>query len=587
MTSRDERPGTPAPTGPPSTGPPSTGPPADPPPRAPAPPPRAPAPPPQLSRPSAVLDDAHLGDIEGALGRIRLSDEDQERRGLKRKLITFLAIVGPGLIVMVGDNDAGGVSTYAQAGQNYGYTLLWTLLLLIPVLIVNQEMVVRLGAVTGVGHARLINERFGRFWGWFSVGDLFILNFLTIVTEFIGVSLALQYFHVSPYISVPLAGVLLVAITASGSFARWERSLFAFIAVSLILFPLALTSDPQWGQIGYHFVVPGVQGGFTSTAVLLIIAIVGTTVAPWQLFFQQSNVIDKRITPRFIGYERADTTLGAFVVVIGATAILIAAVFAVRGTNLAGHFTNALGVAHILEMHGQWYGTAFAIVLLDASIIGASAVTLSTSYAFGDVFGIKHSLHRKFREAKPFYASYAAMIVAAAVIVLIPGTPLGLLTEAVQALAGILLPSAAVFLLLLSNDREVLGPWMNPRWLNVLATFIIGVLLVLSGTLVVSTLFGNLDALMVAAWIAVGLVALAVLAGAWFRLTRNRRPPPQPHPRATMSEAERQAWRMPPIALLKPAEWSTGRKVALLTLRGYLVISVLLLIVKAVRLGGG
>ena len=377
----------------------------------------------QLSRPSAVLDDAHLGDIEGALGRIKLSDEDQERRGLKRKLITFLAIVGPGLIVMVGDNNAGGVSTYAQAGQNYGYTLLWTLLLLIPVLIVNQEMVVRLGAVTGVGHARLINERFGRFWGWFSVGDLFILNFLTIVTEFIGVSLALRYFHVSPYISVPLAGVLLVAITASGSFARWERSLFAFIAVSLILFPLALTSDPDWGQIGYHFVVPGVQGGFTSTAVLLIIAIVGTTVAPWQLFFQQSNVIDKRITPRFIGYERADTTLGAFVVVIGATAILIAAVFAVRGTSLAGNFTNALGVAHALEMHGQWYGTAFAIVLLDASIIGASAVTLSTSYAFGDVFGIKHSLHRKFREAKPFYASYSAMIVAAAAIVLIPGDP--------------------------------------------------------------------------------------------------------------------------------------------------------------------
>ena len=527
------------------------------------------------------------GDIEGALGRIRLSDEDQERRGLKRKLITFLAIVGPGLIVMVGDNDAGGVSTYAQAGQNYGYTLLWTLLLLIPVLIVNQEMVVRLGAVTGVGHARLINERFGRFWGWFSVGDLFILNFLTIVTEFIGVSLALQYFHVSPYISVPIAGIVLIAITASGSFARWERSLFAFIAVSLILFPLAFTSDPSWGEIGYHFVVPGVQGGFTSTAVLLIIAIVGTTVAPWQLFFQQSNVIDKRITPRFIGYERADTTLGAFVVVIGATAIMITAVFAVRGTNLAGHFTNALGVAHALEMHGQWYGAAFAIVLLDASIIGASAVTLSTSYAFGDVFGIKHSLHRKFREAKPFYASYAAMIVASAAIVLIPGTPLGLLTEAVQALAGILLPSAAVFLLLLCNDREVLGPWMNPRWLNVLASFIIGVLLVLSGTLVVTTLFTNLDALKVAIWIAIGLVAVAALAGAWFWLTRNRRPPPQPHPRATMSEAERLTWRMPPIALLKPAEWSTGRKVVLLTLRGYLVVSVLLLIVKAVQLGGG
>ena len=436
-----------------------------------------------------MLDEAHLGDIEGALGHIKLGDVQQA--GLKRKLITFLAIVGPGLIVMVGDNDAGGVSTYSQAGQNYGYSLLWTLLLLIPVLIVNQEMVVRLGAVTGVGHARLINERFGRFWGWFSVGDLFILNFLTIVTEFIGVSLALQYFHVSPYISVPITAAVLIAITMSGSFRRWEQAMFVFIAVSVILVPLALLSDPHWGQIAYHFVVPGVQGGVTSNAVLLIIAIVGTTVAPWQLFFQQSNVIDKRITPRFIPYERADTTLGAFVVVGGAAAVMVVAVFAVRGTSLVGHFTNALGVANALAMHGRWYGAAFAVVLLDASIIGASAVTLSTSYAFGDVFGIKHSLHRKFREAKPFYTIYAAMIVVAATIVLIPGTPLGLLTEAVQALAGILLPSASVFLLLLCNDREVLGPWLNPRWLNILASFIIGVLLMLSGTLVVTTLFST------------------------------------------------------------------------------------------------
>ena len=550
-------------------------------------PPKSPASPdpPQLGRPTAVLDEAHLGDIEGALGRIRLSDEDQERRGLKRKLITFLAIVGPGLIVMVGDNDAGGVSTYAQAGQNYGYSLLWTLLLLIPVLIVNQEMVVRLGAVTGVGHARLINERFGRFWGWFSVGDLFILNFLTIVTEFIGVSLALQYFHVSPYISVPIAGLLLIAITMSGSFARWERSMFAFIAVSLILIPLFLTSHPDWAQIGYHFVVPGIQGGANSTAVLLIIAIVGTTVAPWQLFFQQSNVIDKRITPRFIPYERADTTLGAFVVVISAAMILVVAVFAVEGTHLAGQFTDALGVAHALEMHGGWYGAAFSVVLLDASVIGASAVTLSTSYAFGDVFGIKHSLHRKFREAKPFYASYSGMIVASAVIVLIPGTPLGLLTTAVQALAGILLPSASVFLLLLCNDREVLGPWMNPRWLNILSTFIIGVLLVLSGTLVIDTLFSGINAVKTAMWLAIGLAAAAALAGAWYWLTRNRRPPSEPHPRTTMTAAERDNWRMPPLALLKPAEWSVGRKVALLALRGYLVISVLLLIVKAVQLG--
>ena len=168
-------------------------------------------------------------------------------RGLTPALITLLAIIGPGLIVMVGDNDAGGVSTYAQAGQNYGYSLLWVLLLLIPVLIVNQEMVVRLGAVTGVGHARLINERFGRVWGWFSVGDLFLLNFLTIVTEFIGISLALQYFGIARTSRCRSPRPSLVAIMATGSFRRWERAMFVFIAVSLLLIPMVLTVAPAVG----------------------------------------------------------------------------------------------------------------------------------------------------------------------------------------------------------------------------------------------------------------------------------------------------------------------------------------------------
>jgi Mn2+/Fe2+ NRAMP family transporter len=537
-----------------------------------------------LTPPSAVLDEAHLGDIEGALGRIRVGEEERGS-GWRRRLITFLAIMGPGLIVMVGDNDAGGVSTYAQAGQDYGYSLLWALLLLIPVLIVNQEMVVRLGAVTGVGHARLINERFGRFWGWFSVGDLFLLNFLTIVTEFIGVSLALRYFGVSPYISVPLTALVLVLITASGSFRRWERALFLFIVVSLVLVPLALLSGPHYGPIAYHFVVPGIQRGVSSDAVLLIIAIVGTTVAPWQLFFQQSNVIDKRITPRFISYERADTSLGAFVVVGGAAAILVVAVYAVRDTSLAGHFTDALGVARALGHKSYALGALFAIVLLDASIIGAAAVTLSTSYAFGDVFNMKHSLHRSFRDAKAFYGTYAAMITVAAGIVLIPGAPLGLLTTAVQALAGVLLPSAAVFLLLLCNDPEVLGPWTNARWLNVTAGVIISALLVLSGTLVITTLFSGLNAGTTAFWLLVALLAGGVLTGGWLRVTRSRRPAPPPHPRQAMSPAERLNWRMPPLALLKPVQWSAGTKLGVLTLRGYLVISVLLLIVKAVQLG--
>ena len=540
---------------------------------------------PPLARPSAVLDTAHEGDIEGALGRIRVDDVDG-RRGLRRRLLTFLAIMGPGLIVMVGDNDAGGVATYAQAGQDYGYSLLWVLLLLIPVLIVNQEMVVRLGAVTGVGHARLINERFGRFWGWFSVGDLFLLNFLTIVTEFIGASLALRYFGVSPYISVPLTAVLLIAITASGSFRRWERAIFVFIATSLVLYPLALLSQPHWGPIGYHLVVPGIQGGASSTAILLIIAIVGTTVAPWQLFFQQSNVVDKRITPRFIGYERADTTFGAFIVVFGAIAIEIVAVYAVHGTNLAGKFTDALGIARALEAHSYAFGALFAIVLLDASIIGASAVTLSTSYAFGDVFGLKHSLHRSFKDARQFYLSYAILVAAAAGIVLIPKAPLGLITTSVQALAGVLLPSASVFLLLLCNDREVLGPWANKRWLNILACLIIGVLLTLSGTLVVSTVFPSLNVGTIAVITGIALLAGGGGAGLWLAIAQRRSGRARPAP-LQMTQQERTNWRMPPLALLKPVSWSPGTKLGVLLLRGYLVVSVILLIVKAVQLGGG
>ena len=267
--------------------------------------------------PTAVLDDAHLGDIEGALGTIRQHDTER-RRTWGARILVLLAIMGPGLIVMVGDNDAGGVSTYAQAGQNYGLTLLWTLPLLIPVLIVNQEMVVRLGAVTGVGHARLIIERFGKFWGAFSVGDLFILNFLTIATEFIGVSLALEYFGISKYVAVPIAAVGLILMTASGSFRSWERFMYLFVAVNFLVIPLAIFSHPKAGPFLHGLTIPGVEGGFNSTSVLLIIAIVGTTVAPWQLFFQQSNIIDKRITPRWINYERVDTYIGSLVVVFAA-----------------------------------------------------------------------------------------------------------------------------------------------------------------------------------------------------------------------------------------------------------------------------
>jgi Mn2+/Fe2+ NRAMP family transporter len=550
-----------------------------------APPPRTDQAPRLQAPATAVLDEAHLGDIHGAFGRVAVGDVG-ERRSWKLRLVTLAAILGPGIIVMVGDNDAGGVSTYAQAGQNYHTTLLWTLLLLIPVLIVNQEMVVRLGAVTGVGHARLINERFGRGWGWFSVGDLFILNFLTIVTEFIGISLAAAYAGVSEYVAVPVAAVALVAIMTTGSFQRWERVMFIFIAISVVQIPMFFLSHPDWGTIAKNFVVPSIYGGASSAAVLLIIAIVGTTVAPWQLFFQQSNIIDKRITPRFINYERADTVIGSLVVVGGAAAIMVTANYAASGTPAFGHFTDALGVANLLAAKGNGLGALFAILLFDASIIGAAAVTLSTSYAFGDVFGIRHSLHRRFADAKQFYLSYTAMVVLAAAIVLIPDAPLGLITTSVQALAGLLLPSASVFLLLLCNDSEVLGPWVNPKWLNLLAGAIIAVLLVLSGVLMASTLFPHVDVTRVFIGLAIALAVGGIALLVALRVLAKRSGTP-PRPVAQMSPAEKLNWRMPPLALLKPVKWSPGLRVGILALRAYLILSAILLLVKAIQLGGG
>jgi len=531
-----------------------------------------------------VLDPEHVGDIRGAFGTI--GQHEEGRHGLRSRMLALLAIIGPGLIVMVGDNDAGGVATYSQAGQNYGTSLLWVLLLLVPVLIVNQEMVVRLGAVTGVGHARLIKERFGGFWSWFSVGDLFVLNFLTIVTEFIGVSLSLGYLGVSEYVAVPIAAVALVAITVSGSFRAWERSMFVFVFANLLVIPLFFMAHPHGGTVARDFVVPGIQGGASSTSVLLIIAMVGTTVAPWQLFFQQSNVIDKRITPRWINYERVDTWIGAAVVVIGAGALLCVSAFAFAGTPYFGHFTDAGATAEALDHTlGSTAGAFYAVVLLNASLIGAGALTLSTSYAFGDVFGTRSSLHRKFSDAKTFYAIFAGMIAAAAAIVLIPGAPLGVITEAVQALAGMLLPSASVFLLLLCNDPEVLGPWRNRPWLNAVASVVVSVLVLLSLILMTTTVFPGVDVAREA--LIGGAVLAAALAGFGLRTMRQRRGAGPPAPTAPEGdEVPREHWTMPPLALLRRPEWSSGRKAAMLALQAYLLVSVIILVVKAAQLAG-
>ena len=528
-------------------------------------------------RATAHLDSAHTGDIIGAFGTIAETDTGA-RRGWRRRLLTLAAIVGPGLIVMVGDNDAGAFGTYTEAGQNYGTSLVWTLLLLVPVIYVNQEMVLRLGAVTGVGHARLIFQRFGRFWGAFSVIDLFLLNALTIVTEFIGIALGLDYLGVPRLAGVAIASVLIVAAASTGSFRRFERFMMVLVFGSLLLVPIAVAIHPPVGQIARDMVVPHMPaGGQLADVMLLIIAIVGTTVAPWQLFFQQSYLIDKRIGPRFMAYSRIDLWVGIAVVIVGAVAMMAFTAAAFAGTAGVGHFTDAGAIARGIEAHaGRLMGILFAIALIDASIIGAAAVSLSTAYAIGDTFGIRHSLHRSPKDSIPFYLVFAGLIGVAAALVLIPGTPLGLLTNAVQSLAGVLLPSATVFLLLLCNDTAVLGPWRNGRWLNLFTGAVIAVLVLLSVILTASVLFPTIGAAAML-WILGGGSALALIGWVGLRLLTG----------GTAEAIDRRGradWRMPPLDTLAPAMLGRGEKAGLGILRLSRVVAGGFVLVRIIHL---
>lgn len=524
---------------------------------------------------AAVLDAAHLGDIRGALGTIR-HDDTAPRNGWLAKLKTLLAILGPGLIVMVGDNDAGAFSTYTQAGQNYGTSLLWTLALLIPVIYVNQEMVLRLGAVTRVGHARLILERFGKFWGAFSAIDLFLLNALTIVTEFIGISLGMEYLGVSKIMGVVLAALLIMLSAATGDFRRFERFSLILVAGSLLLVPILVMIHPPVGQVAHDFLVPGMPaGGKLADVMLLIIAIVGTTVAPWQLFFQQSYIIDKRITPRFIRYERADLWLGIVLVIVGAVAMIAFTSQVFAGRPEFGNFMDAGAVAHGLgKYYGRLPGVLFAIALIDASIIGAMAVSLSTAYALGDVLSLKHSLHRKPTDALGFYAMYCGLIVFAAALVLMPGVPLGLLVNAVQTLAGVLLPSATVFLLLLCNDRDVLGPWVNSRLTNIFTALIVSVLVMMSVILTAAVLFPNIsESIILAILIGGGVACVLTVIVQQFMGGRD----------AVTVKPDMETlynWRMPALADLKPMLLTGRSKLWMAVLRGYMLVAIAMVIYK-------
>jgi Mn2+/Fe2+ NRAMP family transporter len=421
---------------------------------------------------TSALTTAVAPDVTPVRGRVVKSK-------LTRDLLTFLMVVGPGLIVMVADNDAGAVSTYTQAGAQYGTHLLWIVLLLLPVCYFIQEMVVRLGIATGKGHAAMIYERFGKWWGLFSLIDLQVVNFLTLVTEFAAINLALTKMGVDPRYGVPLAAAGLVFIVLSGSYRRWERTVVFLCLLDFAWFAIAFRVGPPIGQIVKHALLPSMPaGGITADLMFLVIAIVGTTIAPWQLFFQQSCIADKRLRFADVKWARLDTFLGACITITAAGCMMAV------GTASHAHGFRFTDPAQMAMDIGTFAGPAMRNVLLllmiNAAVLGTTAISLSSAWAYGEVRGWPHSLQLPMREAPWFYALYLLSVGAAAGIVLIPRAPLQLIILGVQVLAGVILPSAIIFLQLLLNDKELLGEYANKPWNNWVNWTIIIVLFMLS-----------------------------------------------------------------------------------------------------------
>ncbi len=420
----------------------------------------------------------------------------------RRQLLIFFAVLGPGIIVMVADNDAGGISTYAVTGSKYGFSLLFMFIILVPMAYYVQEMTVRLGAVTKRGHAEAIFDGFGPFWGWFSLLDLAIVNWLTLITEYIGMTAALSLFGIPPWLTVLGVTFTLFGLVLSGRYWTFEKITLFFCLFNLVYIPAAfwameMPTSPSWTKVFEGFYRPTVPGGFTGDLLFIVLANIGTTIAPWMIFFQQSAVVDK-------GVDVKDVTFGKIETFVGSVMTCVVAVFIIIATAAAFYYhrpplviEDAKQTAEALvpllpHGSGQMAKRLFAIGLFDAGFLGAICISLSSSWAVGEVFGWAHSLNNSVRDAPWFYLAYLLMLLTAGSVVLIPGAPLVTITMFVQVVAVTLLPAALVFLLLLLNDRPLMGEYVNTRAQNIANWAIVIIVAIMSTLLGVQTLFPEL-----------------------------------------------------------------------------------------------
>lgn len=414
-----------------------------------------------------------------------------------RRLSLLWLLVGPGILVFLGENDAPSMLSYAATGARYGigFFLPFVVLTFLVGLVV-QEMTVRLGAVSHRGHAELIFDRFGSFWGFFSMADLVLGNFLTLVTEFIGIRAGLGFFGIGAPVAVGGALVIVLIAIASNRYWTWERITLGLAVLNALFVPAALLAHPNWGAIGHAFASFGpLPGGLKPSTMLLLVADVGATVTPWMLFFQQGAVVDKGLQPRDIRGGRVDTLIGMVLAAVFAiSAIIATAPLRAHGID-ASSFQGADFSHALAPIIGHAGAALFALGIFEAGMVAAITISTSSAYAFGEVLHTAHSLNRPFREAWPFYLTLIVSAMLAASLVLIPNAPLEFIVLIVNVIAVLAMPPALVFLLLLVNDREVMGGHANSRWGNI-AGVTVTVLLVLTGlgyglSILVPRLFGG------------------------------------------------------------------------------------------------
>ncbi len=422
---------------------------------------------------------------------------------VRRRTLILLAVVGPGIITMVADNDAGGISTYAVTGSQYGFNLLWVFLILVPMAYFVQEMTVRLGAVTKRGHAEAIFDAFGPFWGWFSIFDLAIVNWLTLVTEYIGMTAAMSLFGIPPIVTYVFVTAVLLGVVMTGKYWTFEKLTLFFCIFNFVYVPAALWAMKTgnvaggWSKVWQGFYMPEFAGGFTPALLFIIMANIGTTITPWQIFFQQSSVVDKGMDVHDIKFGKIDTFTGSLLTGLVAIFIIIATGAAMYYHNPPILVQDAKQTAEAIvpllpHGDGEWARRLFAIGLFDAGFLGALCISLSTSWAVGEVFGWAHSLNKSIKDAPWFYVVYLITIASAGLVVLLPGAPLIQITMFVQVVAVTLLPSSLVFLILLLNDKSLMGDYVNTRWQNIANWSITAFVIIMSTVFGLTILFPNI-----------------------------------------------------------------------------------------------